>query len=281
MRVKLVFSVAAAVAGIVAAVLLSTSAGAFPVPVRFTEGAAHGFLLLRSTEGQILAHGDWWQVPQGERVETHLVFRFRDGSVSDETIVYSQRQVFRLLSYRLAQRGPSFPRPLDVAVNTETGRFTVRFREKPEREEEGEEGKLDLPEDVYTGMLPVLLKNVRGGEGFTGHFLVFTPKPRVLPMEVTPAGEDTFRIGGVSRRATRYAVKPELTGLAGLLAPVVGKEPPTLYYWTAGDPVPGFVRFEGPLYANGPRWRIELTSPRWPDDSRDNANRPRQPSTGR
>jgi len=25
------------------------------------------------------------------------------------------------------------------------------------------------------------------------------------------------------------------------------------------------VRFEGPLHPAGPAWRIELTSPRWPD----------------
>ena len=31
------------------------------------------------------------------------------------------------------------------------------------------------------------------------------------------------------------------------------------------DEVPAFVRFEGPLHPAGAVWRIELTSPRWPD----------------
>lgn len=272
------------VVGVVAVVVLLvwTRLGAAPIRVRFTEGAAHGFLLLRATDGHILAHGDWWQVPHGERVETRLVFRFRDGSVSDETIVYSQRQVFTLLSYRLVQRGPSFPKPLDISVDASTGRFAVRSRDKPESAEVVEEGELDLPDDVYTGMLPVLLKNVRADERLTGHLLVFTPKPRVLRMDVTAAGEDTFRVGAVSRRATRYVVRLELGGVLGVLAPIVGKAPPALHYWMAGEPVPGFVRFEGPLYANGPRWRIELTGPRWPDDSSAGAGRERrQPATGR
>ena len=31
------------------------------------------------------------------------------------------------------------------------------------------------------------------------------------------------------------------------------------------DDVPAFVRFEGPLFTTGPVWRIELTSPHWPE----------------
>lgn len=40
------------------------SAAAAPVSVRFTEGAVQGFLLLRDSGGQVLASGDWWQIPR-------------------------------------------------------------------------------------------------------------------------------------------------------------------------------------------------------------------------
>ena len=35
------------------------------VRVRAPEGSAHGFLVLRGTEANVLAEGDWWQIPVG------------------------------------------------------------------------------------------------------------------------------------------------------------------------------------------------------------------------
>lgn len=41
-------------------------------------------------------------------------------------MLFSQQRVFSMLSYRLVQRGPSFPEPLDAALDGKTGRYTVR-----------------------------------------------------------------------------------------------------------------------------------------------------------
>src|SRR5262245_47172853 len=60
--------------------------GAAPVEVRFIEGVTHGFLVLRSTTGQLVAHGDLLQITHPDRVESRMVFRFRDGSVYDERV---------------------------------------------------------------------------------------------------------------------------------------------------------------------------------------------------
>jgi hypothetical protein len=62
--------------------------------------------------------------------------------------------------------------------------------------------------------------------------------------------------------------KAELGGALGVGASVVGKQPPPLRYWMAGDPVPTFLRFDGPLYPEGPIWRVELAAPQWRDDAR-------------
>ena len=56
------------------------------------------------------------QVSRGGRVTNHLVFRFKDGSVRDETAVFSQRGIFRLLSYHLLQKGPTSPYPIEVSI---------------------------------------------------------------------------------------------------------------------------------------------------------------------
>src|SRR4051794_14152822 len=69
-----------------------------PVPVRYREGSVHGFLAVRTLEGKILAAGDLTQTVRENRVVSRLVFRFKDGSVDDETAVFSQERDFRLIS---------------------------------------------------------------------------------------------------------------------------------------------------------------------------------------
>ena len=53
-------------------------------------------------------------------------------------------------------------------------------------------------------------------------------------------------------------------GLAGLLAPLVGKQPKDASVWIIGGEAPGFVRSESQFYQGGPLWRIELASPDYP-----------------
>ena len=67
------------------------------------------------------------------------------------------------------------------------------------------------------------------------------------------------RVGKGAKPVMRYLVKLELGGLTGLIAPVVGKQPPDLHYWLVTGDVPAFVRFEGPLFQHGPVWRLEPT----------------------
>jgi hypothetical protein len=94
--------------------------------------------------------------------------------------------------------------------------------------------------------------------------VVATPKPRLVKLLVTPQGEDSLSIGSSKRKATHYVVKMEIGGVAGLVAPLVGKKPPDTHVWILGGETPAFVKFEGPMYAEGPIWRIELTSPNGP-----------------
>ena len=77
-------------------------------------------------------------------------------------------------------------------------------------------------------------------------------------------GEDPVIVGEARRSAIRYLVDLEIGGIAGVFAKVAGKEPPDLKFWVLGGSVPAFVKFEGPFFVEGPAWRIELSSPRWP-----------------
>ena len=88
----------------VLAALHPASLLADPVAVRHTEGIVHGFLTLRTLDGTLIANGDLIQLARGERVTSRLVFRFTDGSLRDETSVFSQRGTFRLISNHLVQK---------------------------------------------------------------------------------------------------------------------------------------------------------------------------------
>src|SRR5580658_9802210 len=105
-----------------------------PVAVQYTEGVVRGFLVLRTLEGDILAEGDVTQVARGDRVTSHTVLRFKDGSVNEETVVFTQRRTFRLVSDHLVQKGPAFKQPMDVSVDGLTGQVIVRYTDNDGKE---------------------------------------------------------------------------------------------------------------------------------------------------
>lgn len=138
----------------VIAALVYSPAEAAPIAVRFSEGVTHGFLLVRSLAGEIIGQGEMTQVvKEGDLVESHLVFKFKDGSLYDEKVVFSQQRVFTLISYRLSQHGPSFPDQIDVSIDRASGEYTVRSTTGEEGKEEVLTGLFDLPKDVYNGMI--------------------------------------------------------------------------------------------------------------------------------
>jgi hypothetical protein len=232
------------------------------VAVRYIEGTVHGFLAVRNTEGKTLASGDLIQVVQGNRVVSKLTFRFKDGSVDEETTVFSQRGNFRLLSNHHVQKGPSFPNPMDVSIDASTRQVTIRYVDGGKEKFETEH--LDLPPDLANGLMLTLLKNLPADAGETKvSYMAATPKPRLVKLAITRQGEEACWTAGARHRATRYAVKVELGGLTGVVAPLIGKQPEDIHVWILGGKAPAFVRMEGQFYQGGPIWTIELTSPVW------------------
>jgi hypothetical protein len=229
------------------------------------EGTVHGFLALRSKEGRVLAVGDLFQVVRGDRVTSRLLFRFKDGSVDDETAVFSQRGNFQLITDHHIQKGPSFPQPLDLSIDVRSGMVTVRSTGKDGKEEVKSE-HMDLPPDLVNGLILSIAKNIRPETPETKvSMVVATPKPRLVKVAISPQGEEPFSLLGSARKAMRFSLKIELGGVAGVIAPLIGKTPPEIHIWIIGGIAPAFVREEGPLYEGGPVWTIQLTSPVWPD----------------
>jgi hypothetical protein len=233
-----------------------------PMPVRFPEGSLHGFLALRATDGRILAAGDLTQVIHGDRVTSHLVFHFKDGSIDDERATFSQYKNFHLISDRHIQRGPAFRTPTDLSVNALSGQVTVRYHDKGKVRLEREH--LDLPPDLANGVILDVIKNLPDTAAETKlSYLVATPKPKLIKLSVTTGADEPFFVAGRRHLATHFIVKIELGGLAGLIAPFIGKEPADVNVWIAKGEAPAFVKLEGPLYLGGPVWRVEMISPVW------------------
>jgi hypothetical protein len=161
------------------------------------------------------------------------------------------------------QRGPVFPEDTEISLERASGKYRVKTRARKDGREKVLDGKLDLPLDVYNGMVLTVVKNLAGGAGETVHMVAFTPAPKLIKLELAPAGKQNVLIGGSERTATHYALKPILGTWLKLFASLLGRVPPDNHAWIVTADVPAFVKFEGPLYMNGPAWRIELTSPRW------------------
>ena len=224
----------AAAGGLVAMLLVllgSCPALAEPVAVRYTEGVMRGFPVLRSQSGEKLARGELVQVAQGDVVESRLTFHFKDGSIYDELVVFSQTNVFALLRYHIVQRGPSFPESIDARVDRASGRYHVRYKGDEDSAEETLDGSFTMPADAYNGLLSTLMKNL------------------------TAQRSATVQVNDAAVATTRFLVEPQLGPFAALLVGDV----PNLKCWIVGGPAPAFLRFEGPLYFMGPIWRIDWT----------------------
>ena len=240
-------------------VLCIGTAVADPVKVRHAAGTLHGFLEMETLEGKPLATGDLVQTVSGGRVTSRLTFHFRDGSIDDETTVFTQNRVLRLVSDHHIQKGPFFPHQLDFTVNA-TGQVSSLSTDKNGKEKR-DDGHMDLPSDLGNGLpLTIMLNLTRDDAETKVPLLLVDGKPTMVELVIHPDGKETFTAAGAKHNAERYDAKIDISGIKGLIAPIVGKEPKDYRLWIADGPAPVFLRSEGQLYAEGPVVRIQQVS---------------------
>src|SRR5947208_11658808 len=167
------------------------------VAVRHLEGLSNGFLALRTMEGKLLADGEITQVANDDRVTSRVFFRFKDGSIYDDTAVFSQRGSFRLLSDHLVEKGPSFKHPMETTLDASTGQVTVRYTDEDGKEKTINE-RLDLPVDAANGLLMTLVKHIQPSiPETTVSFVAVTPNPRLVKLVNVPQGRDPISHGTI------------------------------------------------------------------------------------
>ena len=241
--------------------LFSTVCVPQPVSTHHKQGSGHAFLTLRSTDGKVLAVGEALIVSHGTSVVSRLTFNFRDGSLDDDITVFKQNGCLHLLSDHHIQKGPSFPHPVDILVDVSKAQVTLH---SPETGKDTSE-HMEMPSDLANGLLPQVLQNIDpAAEQTKVSYVAPGSRPRIVELDITPDGDDIFTIAGTHHRAHRLKINVELGGMAGLVAPILGKEPKASYVWVTVGKVPVFLRLQAQFYEGGPIWNVEQASPVWP-----------------
>ena len=244
---------------------ISAFLSAAPIQVKYKEGITHGFLVLKTMDGTPIALGDSTEIVRGNEVIAHLIYHFKDGSLQQEDLVFSQKNTFRLVTYHRIEKGPSFKNEEEISIDGRSGQVKIRYIDDKGNEKDENE-RMKLPPDLANGLVLYLMKNISEDAPKTEvSFLVATPKPRIVKLQIFPAGLDPFTLLGVKREAFHFDIKVDIGGISGLIAPLLGKQPPDSHVWISHGDAPTFVKSITLSYLGGPMWQTELLSPVWPE----------------
>jgi hypothetical protein len=239
-------------------ITLGTAAPAEQISVRHIQSPMHRFMVARSEAGKIVANGEFSQVVQGDEVTMRLTYHFVDGSIDDETTTYSQQGTFRLVRNHHIQQGPFFAKPIDLAVEAATGIATSRTADKNGKIQVESE-HIDLPDDLANGFVGTLLLNLAPN---TAPFRVGILAPvfggRLIRILISPEGEQPFQKTGQTFKATVFRIHPELGGILGVIAKLLGLQPKDVMVWVLEGERPAVMRVVGQLGGYGPVISSEL-----------------------
>jgi hypothetical protein len=240
------------------AITLGTAAPAEPISARHIQRPMHRFMVARSEAGKIIASGEFSQVVQEDEVTMRLTYKFVDGSIDDETTTYKQQGTFRLVRNHHMQKGPFFLKPVDFTVEAATGIATSRTADKNGKIHL-ESHHIDLPDDLANGFVGTLLLNVpQNRTPFRVGILAPVNGGRLIRILISPEGEQPFHTTGQTLKATVFRIHPELGGIVGVIAPLIGLQPKDVMVWVLEGEEPAVVRIVGQLGGYGPVVSSEL-----------------------
>jgi hypothetical protein len=239
------------------AIALATVASAEPISVKHIQRPMHRFMVARTETGKVIATGEFTQVVQGDEVTMRMIYRFSDGSIDDETTTYRQQGAFRLVRNHHIQKGPFFAKPVNFAVEAATGIATSRTADKNGKIHVESE-HIDLPDDLANGFVGTLLLNVpHNTTPFRVGILAPVGGGRLIRILISPEGEQPFQTKGQTLKATVFRIHPELGGIVGVIAPLIGLQPKDVMVWVQEEE-PAVVRIVGQLGGYGPTVSSEL-----------------------
>ena len=234
------------------AMTLCLAAAAEPISVRHIQSPMHRLMIARSETGKIIASGEFSQVVQGDEVTMRLTYKFVDGSIDDEMTTYRQQGTFRLVRNHHIERGPFFVKPVDFTVEAATGIATSRTADKYGNIHV-ESHHIDLPDDLANGFVGTLLLNVpQNTSPFRVGMLAPFGSGRLIRLLISREGEQPFRTTGQTLKATVFRIHPDLGGIVGVIASLIGLKPKDVMVWILEGEEPAVVRIVGQLGGYGP-----------------------------
>ncbi len=215
-------------------------------------------MVARSEDGRTIAAGEFSQVVQDDEVTMRMTYRFVDGSIDDETTTYKQQGTFRLVRNHHIEQGPFFAKPIDFMVEAATGIVTSRTT--------GKNGKahvankhMDLPDDLANGFVGTLLLNVPPNTApFRAGMLAPVGGGRLIRLLISPEDEQTVHLAGQALKATVFCIHPELGGIVGMIAKLLGLQPKDVMVWILEGEEPAVAVIVGQLGGYGPVVSSEL-----------------------
>jgi len=228
------------------------------VEVTEFEGTAHGFPALLDSNGKKLADGEFAQWIDDERLHITLTYRFERGDRTEEKAVFRQKPELIQDEWSWRElKGGQLVRHFAVDFKTQTA--TAQKREKDDLKNWSE--KIDVQAGRtfagYGFMLAVqnLRPRLLRGEQIELQAVGFTPKPRIVIVQISHGGVDQMKMSDRVLEGDRFVIHPKIPWIAALFVHV----PDTLIWLT--KPPAEFLRWEGPVAEpNDPIVRVDLLS---------------------
>lgn len=234
-------------AAFVAWLLVGASAIAVQVPE--FEGSARGFPVLRDSAGTKLADGDFSQWLEDEQLHVRVAYTFSRGRRIEENAAFRQRPRLSqtMWSFRETRDGKPYR---EFQVNFGSGSVVAKKLEEDGLKEWSEKIEVE-PGRTFAGFgFTLAIKSLRErlikGEHIELRAIGFTPKPRVVSVELSYGGLDQLPMADRILRGDRFVIHPKIPWIVELFMKV-----PDTHIWLTNPTPAGFLRWEGPLAEPG------------------------------
>jgi hypothetical protein len=221
------------------------------------EAALHGFPALFDLRGNKLADAEFNQWLEGARLHVTIIYKFSDDRRIEERAIFRQKPALLQdeWSWSEFRKDEVFRH---FAVDLASGKASAEKREGKDVKRWSENLSVQSGQTFAGFGFTLAIKNCRErlvkGEKIELHAVAFTPKPRVVSVELSFAGRDQMRMGGRTIMGDRFTIHPKIPWIAKTFVDVKDT-----HIWLTPPRPSGFLRWEGPLVEPGDRVvRVDL-----------------------
>jgi hypothetical protein len=209
------------------------------------EGMARGFPELRDANGRTLADGTFVQWLEEERLHVRISYQFSEDRRIEEQAVFRQqpRLIQEQWSMREDRNGKLYRH---FEVNFTSGSAEAKKLDDGELKQWSEKVEVE-PGRTFAGFgftlaTKAFRERLLKGERIELKAIGFTPKPRVVSVELSHGSLDQMRMAEREIRGDHFVIHPKIPWIADLFIDV-----PDTHIWLTSPAPAAFLRWEGPL----------------------------------